>query len=154
MRLVALGVTVAALVVAGCGSGAPAASTEAAAPAATGASVTPVPATAAAPTAVPGAVTAPPVAAGAAELTAINVDFEPKELAASAGTVVINFHNRDNGIPHNLDIKDASGASVYQGEINVGPFDSQETVGDLAPGAYTFTCTVHPTMQGTLNVLP
>jgi plastocyanin len=110
--------------------------------------------TPAAPTLVPGAVTAPPAGAGPVDLTAVNIDFEPKVLVASAGTVVISFHNQDDGIPHNVEVKDANGASVYQGAINSGPNDSEETIGDLLPGAYTFTCTIHPTMQGTLTVLP
>ena len=143
MRLMLVGLAATAILLSGCGSAAPASGAP-----------TIGPSTAPDPTAVPGAVTAPPVGGGPLDLTALNIDFEPKELAASAGMVVIDFHNQDNGVPHNLEIKDASGTSVYQGEINTGPFDSQETMGKLAPGTYTYTCTVHPNMQGKLSVLP
>ena len=112
------------------------------------------PSSASGPTLVPGAVTAPPAGDGPLDLTALNIDFEPKELVAPAGPVAISFHNQDNGIPHNVQVNDASGATVYQGEILTGPSDTQESIGDLAPGAYTFVCTIHPNMQGTLTILP
>lgn len=102
----------------------------------------------------PGAVTAPPLGSGPLELTALNIDFEPKELVAVAGPVVISFHNQDNGIPHNVQVNDPSAATLYQGEIFTGPRDTQESIGDLSPGAYTFVCTIHPNMQGTLTILP
>jgi plastocyanin len=145
MRGVLLGAALAAVLLSGCGSPAtPSAPAEG----------TTVPSTASGPTLVPGAVTAPPAGDGPLDLTALNIDFEPKGLVAPAGPVAISFHNQDNGIPHNVQVNDASGATVYQGEVLTGPSDTQESIGDLAPGAYTFVCTVHPNMQGTLTILP
>ena len=145
MRGVLLGAALAAAVLAGCGS--------AAAPShAAGATVDPR--TGSGPTLVPGAVTAPPAGAGQLDLTALNIDFEPKELVSVAGPVVISFHNRDAGIPHNVQVNDSSGATLYQGEILTGPSDTQESIGDLSPGAYPFVCTIHPNMVGTLTILP
>ncbi|HET7827941.1 MAG TPA: cupredoxin domain-containing protein [Candidatus Limnocylindrales bacterium] len=142
MRGVVLLIAVAAIV-AGCGS--------ASTPAASSSAPT---ATAASPTLVPGAVTAPPAIEGAVELTAINIDFEPKELTAPAGAVVIHFLNKDSGIPHNVQVNDPSGGTLYQGEIVEGPGDMQLPIGELAAGTYPFTCTIHPNMQGTLTVVP
>ena len=144
MRGVLVGAALAALMLSGCGpAAAPSSDAEA----------TIDPSSASGPTLVPGAVTAPPAGDGL-DLTALNIDFEPKELVAPAGPVAISFHNQDNGIPHNVQVNDASGATVYQGEILTGPSDTQESIGDLSPGAYTFVCTIHPNMQGTLTILP
>ena len=105
------------------------------------------------PTLVPGAVTAPPTG-GPLGLTAVNLDFQPKELVAPEGRVGLTFHNLDAGVPHNVAIKDAGGSVVFEGEIITGPADMDIVLRDLSPGAYTFTCTVHPNMTGTLTVLP
>ena len=143
MRRIVLGAALAAALVAGCGSS-------------TSGSAAPTisPSTAGDPTLVPGAVTQPPVAAGVLELAAANIAFAPTELAAPAGPIVIHFVNKDSGVPHNVEVKDAGGGTVYQGEIATGPSNTMEPIGDLAPGAYTFMCTVHPNMQGTLTVTP
>ena len=109
---------------------------------------------AARPTPVPGAVTAPPPAEGPLELTAINIDFEPKELVAPTGPVAMTFHNLDAGVPHNVAFNDAGGSAIFVGEIVTGPADMDIVLGDLSAGSYTFVCTVHPTMTGTLTVLP
>ena len=135
----------AAAVLAGCGS--------AAAPS-TAAVATVDPSTVSGPTLVPGAVTAPPAGAGQLNLTALNIEFEPKELVAPSGPIELRFHNQDDGIPHNVAIKDASGGSVFESEIFTGPADVDYSISDLAPGSYTFTCTIHPNMTGTLTVNP
>ena len=142
-RLVLACLLLAASAVAGCGSAAPAAT---AAPQASGA--------AADPTLVPGAVTAPPLGAGSLELTAFAIDFDPKALVAPTGPIELRFHNRDDGVPHTVAINDAGGTSVFAGEITTGPADIDYSIPDLPPGSYTFVCTVHPTMTGTLTVVP
>ena len=140
MRGVVFTMVVAATLIVGCGSSsAPSAAALAG--------------SAAPPTQVPGAITAPPAGAAGTDLTAQNIDFEPKELVASAGPVTIAFHNRDAGVPHNLEVKDASG-TIYKSEVMTGPSDTQEPIGDLAAGSYTFVCSVHPNMTGTLTVTP
>ena len=49
-------------------------------------------------------------------------------------------------------IHDASGAEVFKGEIFNGVDTREYQVPALPAGDYTFTCTVHPTMTGTLTV--
>jgi plastocyanin len=139
-RAVLPSLLLAASVVAGCGS----------APA----TAVPQASTATDPTLVPGAVTAPPVGAGQLELTAFAIDFDPKALTAPAGPLELRFHNRDNAVPHGFAINDASGSTVFEGEIAVGPVVIDYSIPDLPPGTYTFMCPVHPNMTGTLAVVP
>ena len=65
---------------------------------------------------------------------------------------MIEFDNNDAGIPHNLEIQDASGASMFRGQIITGPAMAMYQVPALAAGTYTFVCDVHPNMTGTLTV--
>ena len=88
------------------------------------------------------------------DIAALNVLFDTDALAAPADVPFqIRFANNDAGIPHNVEIKDASGATV----LTDTPFNGVETrtydAGPLAAGQYPFLCTVHPTtMVGTLTV--
>ena len=54
-------------------------------------------------------------------------------------------------MPHNVAIKDAAGASVFQGDIFPGVETRTYDVPALAAGSYQFVCTVHPNMVGTLT---
>jgi plastocyanin len=60
--------------------------------------------------------------------------------------------NDDPGIPHNVELKDAAGASVYQGEVFNGVEIRVYDVPPLAAGTYTFLCTVHPSMTGSATL--
>ena len=64
----------------------------------------------------------------------------------------IVFANNDAGIPHNVEIKDAAGMSVFKGDLFNGVETRTYDVPALTAGAYTFICTVHPNMAGTLTV--
>jgi plastocyanin len=64
----------------------------------------------------------------------------------------IAFTNNDAGIPHNVEIKDANGTSVFKGEIINGVASVTYDVPALGTGNYQFICTVHPNMVGTLVV--
>jgi len=98
----------------------------------------------------------PPSPAGPAtalDLAAQNIAFDKTELSLAANVAFqIRFENKDAGIPHNVEIKDATGASVFKGEIFPGvairPYDVQP----LAAGTYQFVCSVHTNMVGTLAV--
>jgi cytochrome c oxidase subunit 2 len=103
-----------------------------------------------APSGDPGA-SAPP-AGPVVKVSAFNILFEQTALTAPAGVPFqIEFENKDASIPHNVEIKDAGGASVFSGEIFNGVETRTYDVPALAAGAYTFLCTVHPAMTGTLT---
>ena len=53
---------------------------------------------------------------------------------------------------HNVEIKDGSGKDVFKGDLVTGVTTTTYTVPALTAGAYTFNCTVHPNMTGTLTV--
>ena len=81
------------------------------------------------------------------------IAFVNKDLAAPADAPFqIEFDNQDAGIPHNIEIKGPDGASVFKGEIFNGSAIKVYDVPALAAGDYTFICTVHPNMVGTLKV--
>jgi plastocyanin len=110
----------------------------------------------AAPSAAPSdaASAAPSGGAGAAvDISASGVAFEQKEASAPAGApFVIHFDNKDAGIPHNVEIKDANNQSVFRGEIFNGAAVKDYQVPALAAGTYQFVCSVHANMTGTLKV--
>jgi plastocyanin len=95
-----------------------------------------------------------PVAAGAnLHIAAQNIQFDTDHLEAPAGQAfVLEFDNNDPGIPHNVEIKDATGASVFKGQIITGPAKVSYQVPALPAGSYMFLCDVHPNMVGTLTV--
>ncbi|HEU0242555.1 MAG TPA: cytochrome c oxidase subunit II [Candidatus Limnocylindrales bacterium] len=87
------------------------------------------------------------------ELGALNVAFSTNALQAPAGSpFTIHFKNDDASIPHNVEIKDASGAVAFKGDIITGVAETNYAVPALKAGTYTFVCTVHPNMTGTLTV--
>lgn len=120
------------------------------------ANASPPPPPSAEPSAEPGASATPPPPAGAGPtliVSALKVAYEQAELSVPAGAPFkIDFENKDASVPHNVEIKDASGASVFKGETFPGVGTRTYDVPALAAGAYTFVCTVHPTMTGTLTV--
>ena len=86
------------------------------------------------------------------QISAMNIAFEQPSVTAPADTAfTIAFENKE-AQPHNVAIKDASGTQVFMGDIVTGPATKDYQVGPLAAGAYTFMCSVHPNMTGTLTV--
>jgi plastocyanin len=86
-------------------------------------------------------------------ISAQNIQFDTDHLEAPAAQAfVLEFDNNDPGIPHNVEIKDATGASVFKGEIITGPAKASYQAPALAAGSYMFLCDVHPTMTGTVTV--
>jgi plastocyanin len=79
--------------------------------------------------------------------------FVTKELAAPADAPFqIRFDNQNAGVPHNIAIRDANGQAVFTGEIFNGPDVRTYDVPALPAGSYTYFCSVHPNMTGTLTV--
>jgi len=86
------------------------------------------------------------------DISASGVAFSTDKLTAPASAAfTIHFDNQDAGIQHNVAIKDSAGAEVFKGEIFPGPGTRDYAVPALKAGTYTFVCTVHPNMTGTLT---
>ena len=82
-----------------------------------------------------------------------NVAFlEPTITAPADAPFTLAFVNDDPGTPHNVEIKDGSGTSVYKGAIFPGVVTRIYDVPAIAAGSYAFVCTVHPTMTGTATL--
>ena len=90
-------------------------------------------------------------AAGGTTVVAKDIAYQPTSLTIPAATATaITFDNQD-AAPHNIAIKDASGAQVFKGEI-VTQTKVTYRVDALPAGTYGFWCEVHPNMTGTLTV--
>jgi len=84
---------------------------------------------------------------------AVNLAFTNAAMAAPAGSAfTIHFDNQDTEISHNIEITDASGARAYFGTPITGQATTDYEVPALTAGSYTFKCTIHPTMTGTLKI--
>ena len=103
----------------------------------------------------PGGSAAAPSGEGTGDIleeVALGLKFLNQELQAPADEAFrIEFDNQDPGTPHNIEIKDEGGASVFTGAIFNGPAVQTYQVPALAAGTYPFICTVHPNMTGTLS---
>ena len=148
--LTAVSALLACLALAGCASSSTAGWTFAPPP-----SATPIPAASAgasgAPGASPAASGASPAATADVTISALNIAFEQASVDAPAGKAFsLLFDNKDASVPHDVWIKDASGTVVFQGAIITGPGQTTYNVPALAAGTYTFTCSVHANMTGTL----
>jgi len=89
------------------------------------------------------------------DLTAQNIAFQQTTLTAPANTpFTIHFDNQDTSTPHNVVIKDSSGAEKFSGNLVTGPAQVDYQVPALPAGTYTFVCAVHASMTGTLTVGP
>jgi len=89
------------------------------------------------------------------QLTASGIAYDKTDLTAPANTPFsILFANNDAGIPHNVSIHagSAGGTEVFRGEIFSGVGTRTYAVPALPAGTYTFACSVHPNMTGTLTV--
>lgn len=114
-----------------------------------GASTAPSAAPSAAPSGAPsGAPSAP--AGDEIVVVAKDLKFVTTSVTVPAGQAVEIVLDNQESAPHNLAIKDASGAEVFKGEI-VTNAKVTNAVPALAAGTYSFWCEVHPDMQGTIT---
>ncbi len=99
--------------------------------------------------------TSAPAPSGAAtgdvvSITAKDLKFDPTQVSVKAGQAFSIAFDNQEAAPHNVAISDASGASVFKGEI-VSSAKVTYAVPALAAGAYPFICDVHPDMKGTIT---
>jgi hypothetical protein len=93
---------------------------------------------------------------GPLQLTAFNLEFEPRALSApSGGSITVRMDNRDAGVLHNfsLYVDNTAAQVIFEGELSTGPAMVDYTFDAPAPGTYFFRCDVHPdTMTGSFTV--
>jgi plastocyanin len=97
---------------------------------------------------------APSAGTGGTVLTEVasGVQFQTTSLDAPAGQPFgIEFDNQDPSIPHNIEILDASGAKLFEGDTVTGPAKTTYSVPALSAGTYKFVCKWHPNMVGQLT---
>lgn len=93
----------------------------------------------------------PPALEGDIVLVAKDLKFDKAEVTAPADApFTIAFDNQDNAILHDVAIRNDSGI-IYNGEDVTGPGRVIDHVPALAKGTYTFFCTFHANMTGTLT---
>ena len=85
-------------------------------------------------------------------VTAQDIKFDTATIAATADKpLTIAFVNKDDGIPHDIEIADAGGQIVFEGATIKGVSDTVYSVPPLKAGTYKFECKWHPTMVGALT---
>lgn len=89
--------------------------------------------------------TTPPPATHTSTVTISNMAFGPQVLAVAAGDTVV-WVNKDT-VPHTT--KAENGLLWDSGTIRPGGSYSRVF---KAPGSYTYSCGIHPTMHGTIIV--
>lgn len=95
---------------------------------------------------------APPVPSGPTSLTiqVTNFQFAPSSVVVASGqTVTVHFVNHDSGLLHNVafDLSELQFTTPCAGTCEA---DMSFTA--PSPGQYSFNCSVHPFMSGTLIV--
>jgi plastocyanin len=101
----------------------------------------------------PGEPVASPVAGGKPTVHAKEIQFVEKTFTAPADTAFeLDFVNEDAAIPHNIEIQDGAGNTIFKGDIITGVETTTYQVPAMAAGDYPFLCTVHPTMTGTATI--
>ena len=108
-------------------------------------------------TACSGASSPTPVAPGASApagdgivIVAKDLKFLTTSVAAPADEPFEIVLDNQEAVPHNIAISDASGASLFKGEV-VTSTKVTNAIPALAAGTYPFICEVHPDMKGTIT---
>ena len=98
--------------------------------------------------------------AGSGALVVVKIEasgiayVETSATAPASTPFQIRFTNSDAGTAHNVSIHSGgpTGPELFKGEIFPGVATKTYDVPALDPGSYSYVCTVHPTMVGTLTV--
>ena len=97
---------------------------------------------------------APSAGTGGTLLTEVasGVQFQTASLEAPAGQPFgIEFDNQDPSIPHNIEILDASGAKLFEGDTVTGPAKTTYSVPALRPAPTSSCASGTPTWSGQLT---
>jgi plastocyanin len=96
---------------------------------------------------------APPAAPDAdVVVTAKGINWVESAITIPAGApFTLALDNQDAGIPHDVVIRDAGGAEVFRTDLVTGVAVVVYDVPAIPAGQYTFVCTVHPNMTGTVT---
>jgi plastocyanin len=94
---------------------------------------------------------APDVPAADVTITAAGIAFTTAQVTAPADAPFTGAFDNQDTVPHDVVIKDDSGGTVFQGEIVTGPKAVVYDVPALTAGGYTFVCSIHPNMTGSLS---
>jgi cytochrome c oxidase subunit 2 len=96
----------------------------------------------------------PPSGAPVLNVTALNIAYDTNALTVAANApFVIEFKNDDpSSITHDIDIRDASGTVVENQDTIPGGTTRDYSYTPLPAGTYTFFCSIHSNMTGTLTV--
>lgn len=79
------------------------------------------------------------------------LEFDTDQVVVPADTALqVTFENRQDGVPHDVDIRQGE-AVVFDGEVITGAAEIVYEVQPLAAGEYTFFCSIHAPMTGTLT---
>jgi len=96
----------------------------------------------------PSAAATPPVSAGGGNTISIkNFAFDPPALTVKTGTEVTWMNN--DGAPHTI-VSDAGSPAAFTSD----PLSSGASFSFTftRPGMYTYHCSIHPSMEGTITV--
>ncbi|OGO59213.1 MAG: hypothetical protein A2V85_02675 [Chloroflexi bacterium RBG_16_72_14] len=63
----------------------------------------------------------------------------------------IAFDNRDRDVPHDIVIRDGTGAELFRGDVTTGPSIVVYDVPAIPAGQYPFVCSIHSNMTGTVT---
>jgi len=96
---------------------------------------------------------APSAPAADVTISAANIAFEQSSVTAPAGKpFTLLFVNKDSSVAHDVYIKNSGGTDLFEGAILTGPGQTVYNVPSLPAGSYTFVCSVHSNMTGTMVV--
>ena len=80
-------------------------------------------------------------------VTATNIVWEQADLEVPADApFTLELVNNDASVPHNVDIRDQAGTSLFTTDTFPGVETRSFDAPALTAGAYQFVCTVHPNM--------
>jgi hypothetical protein len=94
----------------------------------------------------------PSIPAADVTIEARGIQYLQRDLSVPAGAFTIAFLNSDPGIPHDIDIRDAGGTLVFDGEVINGVSVIVYDVPSQPAGSYPFVCSIHANMTGTFTL--